>query len=199
MPKIIHGAAVKCLPLYRVYISMKARCYSKKQDMYQAYGGRGISVCDEWLESPMSFVEWGLGNGYRKGLTIDRIDVNGNYHPDNCRFVDQTTQARNRRYNRMLTFNGETKCMEEWSKITGISSANIQVRIDRCGWSVERALSEKPIERKQLYSYGGQSLSINDWAKMAGVSPSTISRRIKNGQSLSAPPVSRENRWKAEV
>ena len=78
---------------------MKQRCYNKNKDNYKWYGGRGISVCDEWLNNFMSFYDWSINNGYKDGLKIDRIDVNKNYCPENCRFITQKEQCRNTRKN----------------------------------------------------------------------------------------------------
>lgn len=184
---ITHGAAQKNIKLYRVFQAMRRRCYVASSDMYCAYGARGIRICEEWLQDPLKFVDWALENGYADGLSIDRIDNNGNYAPTNCRFIDCKSQARNKQNTRLLTFRGETKCMAEWAEITGIPSPNIQVRIDRCGWNIERALTEPPKKRKQLYEYKGESMTINEWAKKVGVNASTIALRFKNGDDVTAP------------
>ena len=84
-------------PLYKTWAGMKDRCYNKKNKCYKDYGGRGITVCPEWLNNPKAFIEWALKNDYAQGLQIDRIDNNGNYEPDNCRFVSSAENNRNRR------------------------------------------------------------------------------------------------------
>lgn len=84
-------------PQYKVWKDMKSRCYNTSNKCYNLYGSRGIVVCDEWLNNYLAFYEWSIANGYSKNLTIDRIDVNGNYEPSNCRWVDDFTQAKNKR------------------------------------------------------------------------------------------------------
>lgn len=83
--------------LYRIWQSMKSRCCYEKNKCYSSYGGRGISVCDEWLRSFNAFAEWAITNGYEDHLSIDRIDVDGNYHPDNCRWITMAEQQKNKR------------------------------------------------------------------------------------------------------
>lgn len=88
--------------LYHIYYAMKNRCYNKDNNRYQYYGERGIVVCDEWLNDFQTFYNWAINNNYRDDLTIDRIDINGNYEPTNCRWVDIATQNRNTRQNRYI-------------------------------------------------------------------------------------------------
>ena len=196
MPKVTHGAALKNIKLYRVFQAMKRRCYSVKSDMYALYGARGITICDEWLLDPLLFVNWALASGYADGLSIDRIDNFKGYSPSNCRFINPIGQGRNKRYNRMITHNGETRCLSEWAEITGISSASIQVRLDRCGWPIEKALSVKPVRRNLMIDINGDSKTATEWAAIAGVNHSTIMRRLKLGQELLAPPMPINERGK---
>ena len=93
--RLIHGMSKH--PLYRVFHGMKQRCYDKSNIVYKYYGGRGIDICEEWLENPIAFVQWGLSNGWKKGLQIDRIDNDKGYSPENCRFVSPKENLENRR------------------------------------------------------------------------------------------------------
>ena len=103
-------------------------------------------MCDEWIESYDAFKKWAIKHGYDDSLTIDRINVDGDYTPDNCRFVSQKVQANNRRNNRFLTYNGKTHTISEWSKITGIPYGTLSGRI-LCGWQEKRAI-EEPVKKK---------------------------------------------------
>lgn len=114
--------------LYRVWIGIKGRCNNCKNKDYSYYGGRGIKVCPEWDKSYLAFRDWALASGYRDDLTIDRIDVNGSYCPENCRWVDMKTQMNNTRANRKITQNGETRTMTEWAERTGIAYETIRYR-----------------------------------------------------------------------
>ena len=130
-------------PLYSKWHTMKSRCNNSNNASYERYGGRGIKVCDEWENSFQAFYEWAMANGYKEGLSIDRIDNDGNYEPANCRWVTQEEQCNNRRTSHKLTYEGETHTITEWSKITGIKRKIISQRVNNLGWSIERALTEK--------------------------------------------------------
>lgn len=134
--------------IYRTYKHMKERCYSKTDKRYSEYGGRGISVCDEWKNDFMSFYNWAMNNGYKDNLTIDRIDVNGNYEPGNCRWATWKEQENNRRNNRLITYNGQTKTAMEWSEICGIHSLTIIKRLNS-GWNVKDSLF-KPVRKRGI-------------------------------------------------
>lgn len=125
--------------LYRIWHGMKARCFFVDTTHYPYYGGRGITVCAEWSDSFEAFRDWALANGYRDNLTIDRIDVNGNYCPENCHWATTMQQGRNRRNNVFYDINGEVHTIPEWSRISGIKIHTIQQRLKR-GWNIERAV-----------------------------------------------------------
>ena len=103
--------------LTSVYYDMLKRCHDPKNKGYEKYGAKGIYVCEEWRNNCSSFYKWAKDNGYKEGLTIDRIDNNKGYSPENCRWVDAKTQARNTRQNRFIVFNGEKHCLAEWEEI----------------------------------------------------------------------------------
>lgn len=134
--------------LHYVWCGIRNRCYGVNTPEYKLYGGRGISMCDEWKDDFMAFHDWAIANGYdetapRGQCTVDRIDVNGNYEPRNCRIVTQMEQMQNTRKNHFITYQGETLTIAEWSRRTGIRQEKIRNRIVKLGWTPERALTEK--------------------------------------------------------
>lgn len=133
--------------LHRAWCNMRYRCFNTRCKDYGNYGGRGITICDEWRKYE-AFRDWSLDNGFEEGRSLDRIDVNGNYCPNNCRWVSEKVQQNNKRNNRYLTFNGVTHTVQEWSDITGIGWTTIAGRL-KARWSVEEALTQKPAERNK--------------------------------------------------
>lgn len=125
--------------IYNIWRTMRQRCSNPKCINYKNYGGKGISVCSE-LGDASKFADWAYSNGYSENMTIDRIDVNGNYTPDNCRWVTQKIQQNNRSNNRIIECRGEKHTLSEWAEITHISSHTIHARIKKLGWSVEKSL-----------------------------------------------------------
>ena len=124
---------------------MKKRCYNENSKSYKSYGERGIIICKEWLNDFINFYNWSIKNGYADNLSIDRIDVNGNYEPNNCRWATQKEQANNTRRNRYLTYKGETHTISEWSDIFNLKSGTIRARLAH-GYTPEQAL-EMPINK----------------------------------------------------
>ena len=125
-----------------IYNDMKQRCYKKSNPAYKNYGGRGIRICDEWLNDFKEFYRWSLNNGYKENLTIDRINNNDDYKPSNCRWATMLEQIRNRRNTVILTYKNETKTIKEWAQNYNIELSTLRTRIKR-GWDIERALNEK--------------------------------------------------------
>lgn len=126
--------------LYHIYNHMIDRCTNHRNPSFPRYGGRGITVCNEWLNSFQDFANWAFSNGYSDDLTIDRIDNNKGYSPDNCRWATMKEQSNNREGNRYVTINGETHTLMEWSEINHIKYMTIIMRISR-GWTDEKAVS----------------------------------------------------------
>ena len=117
--------------LYQCWLDMKHRCYLKTQKNYKNYGGRGITVCDEWLNKKngsSNFINWALSNGYKENLTIDRIDVNGNYCPENCRWATRKEQGNNTRFNHYITIDGVTLNAKGWCEKLNISTSSFYYR-----------------------------------------------------------------------
>ena len=114
--------------IYKVYSGMKKRCYDKNHKLYNRYGGRGITICDQWLNDFMAFYNWSMANGYQDDLTIDRIDNDKGYSPDNCRWVTMLEQAQNTSKNVNITYKGKTQTISAWSRETGIPQNTISRR-----------------------------------------------------------------------
>lgn len=133
-------------PLFNSWRGMIYRCYHTYDVAYKYYGGRGIRVCDEWKYSFECFVN-DMAGTFQKGLTLDRIESNGNYEPSNCRWLTRKQQARNRRDNAILTYKDETKTVREWAEIMGISHTGLLNRLRK--WNIEESMN-KPIDTRHL-------------------------------------------------
>lgn len=124
--------------IYNIWSHIKDRCYNSNCKSYKNYGGRGITICDEWRNDFKAFYDWAIGNGYNNTLTIDRIDVNGNYEPTNCRWVDMKTQQRNRRNNAIVEYQGKKMCITEASEVSKLSEGVLRNRYCKAGDREER-------------------------------------------------------------
>lgn len=127
--------------LYNVWQSMKQRCANVNNKRYKDYGGRNIKVCSEWLHNFQLFYYWAINNGYKDGLTIDRINVDGDYEPSNCRWVDQNKQQNNRRNNVLINYKGDVKTLSQWSRHLGINLGTLNKRIFINHWDIEKAFT----------------------------------------------------------
>lgn len=134
--------------LNEVYRTMKKRCYNPHRKEYKYYGGRGITVCDEWY-SPrkhrgwLAFKEWALKNGYKEGLTLDRIDANKGYSPDNCRWVTMKEQANNKRCTHFVSYKGRIQTLAQWCDELQLNYGKVFHRIYSRHWSVEKSFETK--------------------------------------------------------
>lgn len=117
-----------------ILYGMKTRCTNPRRKDYALYGGRGIKVCDDWSNNSEEFVAWSLQNGYEDNLSIDRVDVDKDYSPVNCRWATSKQQVRNQRGNRLVTISGVTKTCAEWAEIVGISRSAFHFRLES-GWT----------------------------------------------------------------
>ena len=131
--------------LYKVWSSIKTRCYNSHCREYKWYGARGIKLCDEWMDYA-AFRDWALSNGYDEAAskwscTIDRIDVNGNYEPSNCRFITMKGQQNNRRSNTMVTLYGRTQTLQQWCEELGMKHSTVCMRFTKYGMTIEEALT----------------------------------------------------------
>lgn len=160
--------------LYHSWHSMIARCENPRTNYYCNYGGRGISVCEEWHDFE-TFAEWALNNGYSDNLTIDRIDNDGGYSPQNCRWATKIEQENNKRTNRKVTINGITKNLVAWCNSYGINEITVFSRL-RYGWDIEKAITTPVPPKKRLVCVetGERFSSTNEAGKRYGVSGATI-------------------------
>lgn len=163
--------------LYRIWAGIKKRCYGPYMQDYKNYGGRGITMCDEWRNSYTTFRDWALPHGYRDDLTIDRIDVNGNYEPSNCRWITVKEQCNNTRVNRYITFDGVTKTKTQWAEKYGISSEALGYRLDHVGMDIEEALTT-PVESNHLVTYNGETKSLAEWTEVIDIPYHTLKARL---------------------
>lgn len=132
--------------LYTIYTQMKQRCYNPNRREYKNYGGRGIGVCSEWLSGFDVFSNWAYSNGYCDNLTLDRINNNGNYEPNNCRWVSMKAQSNNKRGNIIVAYNGEEMTLSECADKYGVDYHTLYVRTQQLGWDLEKAIA-KPSKR----------------------------------------------------
>lgn len=131
--------------LYRIWHGMLIRCHNPKSNRYHRYGGRGITVCDEWRYNLQAFYDWALANGYRDNLTLDRKDNDGPYSPENCKWSTYKEQLNHTSVNHFVTIDGTTKTVTQWAEENGIKISTVYTRLSR-GWSIERAITEQPIK-----------------------------------------------------
>lgn len=135
-------------PLYIIWCNMRARCCRKTSTEYYNYGGRGIKLCEAWFSFD-AFAEWALSHGYADGLSIERIDVNGNYEPDNCKWIEPAQQSLNQRRSHFVTAFGKTQTIKEWADESGLKYDTIERRINQYGYTPEDAVTLPPHHAKK--------------------------------------------------
>lgn len=170
---------------YKAWASVISRCENPNNKAYCNYGGRGIKVCDRWKKSFENFLA-DMGESPSTNHSIDRINVNGDYEPENCRWIPIAEQSRNQRRNVFLTYQGQTMLLVDWVEKTGIDQSTISHRLKK-GWSVEDALSTPPGTKNKRYkkiTYQGKTQCAASWAKEVGLHPGTLRWRLKQGWSI---------------
>lgn len=176
----------KEIRIHRIWEGIKSRCnpnYGSKR-----YGKRGITICEEWDKSFEAFYLWAMENNYNDTLTIERIDIDGSYCPENCKWIPLEEQCKNKTTSHRLTFNGETHLLEEWSKIIGIPSSTLEYRLKH-NWSIEETLTKRPnhVPRNPKYEAFGVKDSIDNLIKQfspEGLTRNTVYARFVRWNDL---------------
>lgn len=169
--------------LRSIYNGMRLRCYNEDNINYKYYGGKGVAICDEWLLSFENFFDWAINNGYNENLTIDRIDSEKEYSPDNCKWSTKKEQAYNRSMSVKLTLNGRTMYMTEWAEELEIDKKILSWRYNN-GWSDEEILSRPRDYKESKLLLNGETHSMSEWSRITGIKVATISDRMKKGWSV---------------
>ena len=167
-------------PLMSVWDGMMRRCYKMSARYYKDYGGRGIVVCERWHAAGNFIAD--NKKLYRPGRSLDRIDNDGPYSPENCQWSTSAQQARNKRNNRLLTYRGKTQCVTDWAKEIGVAPEVLFSRILRYGWSTKKALTTRPNKAKSaphMISFKGRTQSLMAWSRELGINYQTLSMRLK--------------------
>lgn len=191
----IHGMSKTTT--YNVWASMLQRCNNPNSDKYQYYGGRGITVCERWHVFENFLAD--MGERPSKNHSIDRIDNDREYGPDNCRWTTMRRQNRNRRSNIEIEYQGETMCLVDWADRLGLKYETVRQRIQNQGWSVENAFSH-PIKPRELeITYNGDTLTLRQWSERTGLDSHLIYNRIHEKgwsveKALSTPKITKRER-----
>lgn len=174
--RITHGMSKT--PTYRSWWDMKKRCEKPSFKQWSDYGGRGITYCQRWSLFENFLDDMGAAP---KGHTLERINVDGNYDADNCRWATMKAQGRNRRNNRMITYKGRTMCAASWAEEIGATSIqSLLNRIDR-GWTLKESFETPFAPPEHFVTFEGVTLSIAAWSKHLGVPYQTIKARFRKG------------------
>ena len=179
---------------YTSYHAMMTRCYNPKTARYPNYGGRGIKVCDRWQDGfPVFFEDMGQRPD---GMSLDRIDPNGDYSPSNCRWATKEQQINNKQDSAFLEHDGRRMTVAQWAPIVGLQQCVIRMRL-KLGWTANAALTEpsrpgrNQYDRGEVVEFGGKNLTWNEWATEIGIGYYTLKKRMENGwgvhRTLSTP------------
>ena len=171
-------------PIYKALYAIKGRCKNPNYREYHNYGGRGISLCEEWDKSFISFYNWSMENGYERGLSIDRRDVNGNYEPANCRWVTTSVQNNNRRDTVYVEHKGKMVPRGELASKLGLSHDALRGRLNS-GRNIDEIINFKPVRTKSKYflDLGDKPISVRELSKHLNVGYTAMLRRHQRGLS----------------
>lgn len=164
--------------LYNTWLNMRDRCRNKKSPSYKNYGARGIDVCAEW-DDYKKFYEWALNNGYKKSLTIDRIDNDKGYYPENCRWATKETQANNTTKNVRTEIDGVERTLSEHARFYKINYFTIHYRYEKGIRGID--LVSKPARKKIIITINGEQKSLKAWSEHFGINYGTAQWRYKAG------------------
>jgi len=170
-------------PEFNTYRAMRNQCLNPSNKYYKYYGGRGVRICQEWLDDPRAFVDH-VGLKPSPKHSLDRIDTNGNYEPGNVRWATEFAQKRNTRANVWLEAHGKRQTITDWSLELGLACKTIKHRIHVLGWALDKALSPERHAAgrpKILLTHNGKTLCLKEWAHALGLSPATLTLRMKRG------------------
>lgn len=172
--------------LRTIWYNMMQRCYNKSNQKYPRYGGRNITVCKEW-ENFNNFKEWSLSNGYDIQLTIDRIDNDGNYCPENCRWVSNKIQANNKSSNIIVAYKGIRGSLKYVCEQFNADYNLVRNRYSKLGWSIEDSIEipkTKKTVNKRFITFEGEILRLYEWAKKIGITTHSLTNRLSSGWSI---------------
>ncbi len=166
--------------IYSIYDGMRKRCYNENNDNYDRYGGRGITICNEWLSDFKNFYEWAINNGYQNNLTIDRIDNDGNYEPGNCRWATIQEQCYNKSNTVYITIDGETNTILEWSNIYNLPTYVLWQRYKLYGYEEKEELF-KPLKKITKIIHNGKEKTLRQLHEETGIGIETLRKRYERG------------------
>lgn len=182
-----------------IFSAMKKRCYSTTCKAYKDYGGRGITICDEWRNAEKTsikgtksnnvtkgfkaFKEWALNNGYADNLTIDRIDVNKGYSPDNCKWSTPKEQQNNRRNSVLITYKGKTQTLTQWCEELNFDYQLAQHRLHR-NWSAEKTFETEVNKGLPLITYKGKTQTVKQWCRELNLKYRTVYNRLSKNWTV---------------
>lgn len=177
--------------LFSIWTNMRTRCYNVRNKTYQWYGKRGIKICDEWRDNFQAFYDWAIENGYKQNLSIDRINNDGDYCPENCRWT--TTKAQMRNTSKTVNFttsDGVTKCLSDWAKFLGITNSAFLKRVDRYGVDIAVTMESKR-RYPRIIEFNGITDTVAGWASRIGICKTTLQGRLNTmplEKALTMPP-----------